>query len=128
MKVVTIGKLNRFWKNGIKPIKEEVDKLNTDIEVSEVEIFGGAYMYRQGKRVEICISTTSQHTLTHAWKTVATGLPKPRHGAFGWANAVNGTAWGRLQINANGTLAVSFNTLTDGTGSTFVGYISYYTQ
>ena len=114
MKVITTNRLNRFWKNGVKPIKDALaNKLNTSSIVNNLLTTAAGYALdaRQGKALDDKITALNGKLTDTGWQNLANGRVSYRV-KNGWC-IVNASSIGHLTLTnaANGSTNASQATL-----------------
>ena len=110
MKVITTNRLNRFWKNGVKPIKDALaNKLNTSSIVNNLLTTAAGYALdaRQGKALDDKISALNGRLTDTGWQNLANGRVSYRV-KNGWC-IINASSIGHITLTnaANGSTNAS---------------------
>ena len=100
MKIIDTNKLNRFWKNGVKPIKDEVAKKLSSSKVANnllTTVSGYALDARQGKVLNDKISEINTGLVTVHMPTIAFANDTEMMSRLNNVSDKNGT-WYRLSF------------------------------
>lgn len=141
MKVITTNRLNRFWKNGVKPIKDALaNKLNTSSIVNNLLTTAAGYALdaRQGKALDdkitalngklpgtgigdgVALIDKSSYTFPRDGYLVAKASYRPNYFVEFKIVGTNGKTTNAIQIGSNNNATANVNTQTNNCVALYV--------
>lgn len=152
MGIVTTNLLNRFWRNGIKPIKEALDdKIDSSKIVKSTEISEEGFLM-DGKSASealnqlnsnivneladgvseciigghlVVIHVSRTMNISDIWKDVTQVTHLPRKATISLVSADNGIYIGRALLDASGIIRVAFPDIKTEVSKTVQGEMVY---